>query len=164
MAFDLAPKSTSAAIGVAGALGERWFGDVAVHGEGTEWLVDELARLWAKLAPDRPVAYDEKGPSSSLLGRIEAAGVPLEPVNFTQHAQACGALFLDVVEGRFVHPGVPVLDAAVFNAVQRDVGDAWLWSRRKSDGDISPLVAVTLARWAATLPPARRVLTQASVW
>jgi uncharacterized protein (DUF934 family) len=28
-------------------------------------------------------------------------------------------------------------------------GDSWLWARKKSNVDISPLVAVTLALWAA---------------
>jgi len=163
LAFDLAPKSTSASIAVAGRVGDRIFVDVAVHDEGTDWLVDELVRLRDKYRPDR-IVCDELGPSGALLARLARKRVEPELVATKQHQQACGALFLDVVEGRLVHPDVDVLNAAVYGAEQRSVGDAWLWNRRKSDVDISPLVAVTLARWAAAQPPAKRVLTQASVY
>jgi hypothetical protein len=59
------------------------------------------------------------------------------------------------------HRGRPELDAAVAGAEQRIVSDSWLWSRKNSSVDISPLVAVTLA---AAQAPKRRVLTEASVW
>jgi hypothetical protein len=39
--------------------------------------------------------------------------------------------------------------AAVRGAVTRPLGDSWVWSRKSSAVDISPLVAVTLAHWAA---------------
>ena len=48
-----------------------------------------------------------------------------------------------------VHLGQSELDAAVANADRRNYDDAWLWSRRTSETDISPLVAVTLAHWVA---------------
>jgi hypothetical protein len=161
--FDLAPGKTSAAIAVAGMLDGKVFVDVAVHDEGTDWLVGELKRLKAKYKPDR-IVCDELGPSGALLAKLERARIEVELVGTKQHQQACGGLFLDVVEGRLVHPDVDVLNTAVFGAVKREVGDAWLWSRKKSDVDISPLVAVTLARWAAAQAPAKRVLTDASVW
>jgi hypothetical protein len=40
--------------------------------------------------------------------------------------------------------------------------DAWVWDRRKSGLDISPLVAVTLAAWAHKAHGAMDIL--ASVW
>jgi hypothetical protein len=39
-----------------------------------------------------------------------------------------------------------VLNSAVAAARKRALGDAWAWAR-KVGGDVSPLVAVTLARW-----------------
>jgi hypothetical protein len=176
LAFDLAPLSTSASIGVAGKVGDRFYVDVAVHDEGIDWLVAELVRLRDQYHPAR-IVCDELGPTGALLVKLEAAGFrfvsaddrsvkaasrTITKLGTRQHQQACGAMFLDVVEGRLVHPDVHVLNAAVFGAEKRDVGDAWLWSRKKSDVDISPLVAVTLARWAAE-HPVKRVLTSASL-
>jgi hypothetical protein len=41
----------------------------------------------------------------------------------------------------------PALDAAVAGAAKRPLGDSWAWARRGLSVDISPLVAVSLARW-----------------
>jgi len=39
--------------------------------------------------------------------------------------------------------------AALRGAQQRNLGDAWAWSRKSSAVDICPLVASTLALWAS---------------
>jgi len=44
-----------------------------------------------------------------------------------------------------VHTGSPDIDAAVAGACRRVAGDRWLWSRRSSSVDITPLVSLTLA-------------------
>jgi hypothetical protein len=48
------------------------------------------------------------------------------------------------------HLGQPELTSAITGACSRTVGDAWLWDRKSSDVDISPLVAGTIALWALT--------------
>ena len=42
----------------------------------------------------------------------------------------------------------PALTAAVAGATRRYLGDAWVWDRRGAAVDPSPVIAVTLARWA----------------
>jgi hypothetical protein len=42
------------------------------------------------------------------------------------------------------------LDSAIKGAAKRTLGEAWAWSRKSSDVDISPLVSVTLAFWGIT--------------
>jgi hypothetical protein len=100
-----------------------------------------------------PVFLDPKSPAGALLVDLVEAGVTTEDVTPQQHAQACGGLLAAVTfEGdglRFQHTNQPHLNAAVQGATRRVYGDAWAWSRRSSKVDISPLVAVTLARWGA---------------
>jgi hypothetical protein len=83
--------------------------------------------------------------------------VPVRAVTGTEYAQAVGAFHDDLAAHppRIVHRGQPELDAAVAAARRRDRGDVWTWDRRV-DTDVSPLIAVTLARWAAvtTVTPA----------
>jgi hypothetical protein len=43
------------------------------------------------------------------------------------------------------HLGSQELVAAIRGAGKRPLGDSWAWGRLKSDADICPLVAVTLA-------------------
>ena len=133
-------------------------------------MVDRLVGL--KQAHPRAVfACDATGPAGSLLDPLEKAGVRnVKAMSTREHQQACGG-FYDAVVGpegargtakpTLRHRGRPELDAAVAGAEQRIVSDSWLWSRKNSSVDISPLVAVTLA---AAQAPKRRVLTKASVW
>jgi hypothetical protein len=52
------------------------------------------------------------------------------------------------------HLGDPLLARAITGAGRRDIGDGlWAWSRRKSDTDISPLVAATGAHWGLSVSP-----------
>lgn len=43
--------------------------------------------------------------------------------------------------------------AALDGAVKRPLGEAWVWSRKSSAVDISPLVACTIAHWGAKNTP-----------
>jgi hypothetical protein len=56
------------------------------------------------------------------------------------------------VRAQVSHRGDYRLTDAVVGATKRQVGDAWAWKRR-GHSDITPLVAATLARWAAVTAP-----------
>ena len=87
-----------------------------------------------------------------LHQRLEL-GVEIEAVATRDYAAACSLLLDQAVARGFRHRTEPVLNAALAAAVKADVGDgAWKWSRRNSLTDISPLVAATLALWAAAEP------------
>jgi hypothetical protein len=148
LAFDVSPDRSSAAIAAAGinAQGLAHI-EVIEHRSGTGWLVDRLTELVEAHEPS-VVVCDAGGPAGSLVAALEAAEVEVKFASTREHQQACGALFDDVKDARLRHIGQPPLTAAVDGADRRQVSDAWLWSRKSSAVDISPLVAVTLARWA----------------
>jgi hypothetical protein len=98
------------------------------------------------------LAVAKGSPAASLVLELLAAGVPVLEVPGEDVVKACGQLYDGVVAGRIHHRGQPVLDVAVRGAAHRDVGDAWVWSRRRSTVDISPLVAVTIAVGEAATP------------
>jgi hypothetical protein len=97
-----------------------------------------------------------------LLGELESIGI--RPPVDAEHpsrgdlalpmahevAQATGQFIDAVREKRLRHVGQPELTSAVANAKTRPLADAVAWGRKQSDVDISPLVSVTLARWAYT--------------
>jgi hypothetical protein len=97
------------------------------------------------------VFCDETVPAAALLpqfaGDDEHDPVEVERLNASEYAQACGALVDLVGDDRLRHLDQPELNAAVKGAAKRPLGDAWAWSRKSSNVDISPLVAVTLALW-----------------
>ena len=113
---------------------------------GTSAAVARLVDLVAKHSPSA-VALDAASPAGSILFDLEQAGVKVTSITARDLGQACGALFDDVAETAIAHLDDPLLNAAVHGAKRRDLGDLWAWDRKRSDVDISPLVAVTLARW-----------------
>jgi hypothetical protein len=131
----------------------RLHGEVVEHRRGTGWVVPRMVEL-KKHRPHR-VTLDPGGPAGALLVPLNEAGVEVDPVSTRELVQACGALVDDVANGGFRHLDQPELNAAVFAATTRTVGDAWAWQRRSTQVDVSPLVAVTLARWAASQRPQR---------
>jgi hypothetical protein len=73
----------------------------------------------------------------------------VEPLSTSAYADACDRLVALVNEGRLRHVGSATLTNALKVARARPYGDSYLWSRRLSDGDASPVIAVTLAAGGA---------------
>ena len=99
----------------------------------------------------RAVVCDGYGPPASLVPKLEDAGVTVTTYSTSEYAQACGR-FVDIVREKGLrHLGSPEIAGAVRVAQTRPLGDAWAWSRKLSDGNISPLVSATLAVDAAVV-------------
>lgn len=86
---------------------------------------------------------------ASIVADLTARRVDVAPLGPTAFARACGAFgdALGADPPRVVHRGQQALDVAAAHAVRRRFGDAWAWSRTRSTGDVSPLVAATVAAW-----------------
>jgi hypothetical protein len=126
--------------------------EVVAHGPGTDWVAPRCAGL----QKHRPLDWvvDPGGPAGALLPDLLAAGI--EPRNMTSRdlGQACEAFSAAVTGKALRHLGDPVLARAIAGAGKRDIGDGlWAWSRRKSETDISPLVAATGAFWGLSVSP-----------
>jgi len=121
---------------------------------GVGWLVDRLVELSS--AHHAPVALDPASPAGAFQRELVDRQVTVVEVFGRELVQACGSFYDAVMERTVkVRPTHHELDKAVAGATRRNVGDAWAWGRRTSDVDITPLVAVTLARWSAMAQPTR---------
>lgn len=148
-AVDMPPEGGVVSIAVAGKRSDGlWHVELVDHREGTDWVAGRVAELVSKHKP-YGVWLDPSSTAGSLSPSLEDAGVKPETVTRREMAGACVAFLSDVEEGRLRHIGQPKLSVAVQSARKRTVGDSWAWHRRNTDSDISPLVAVTLARWGA---------------
>lgn len=158
--YDCAPDSSTAS--VAAAWRPRPGGPVHVEllvdrRPGTSWLVDYLAAHRGKAV----VGYD-----SSAMGTLDIADRlattrprhKLAGLSTAGYVTACGGFARLVIDAELRHPRQPGLDAAVAGAVRRQIGDSgWGWGRRRSDVDITPLVAATVAvrTLETTRPPSK---------
>lgn len=143
-AIEVDADSTAATI----AASDGRLGLVVEWAKGSKWLPRKLAEVLA----DKPgkVWLDPNGPAGSLLNDLRDLGIEWSEISARQHAQACGELYAAVVEDQsFRHTGQPVLDIARRQATRRPYGDAWAWNRRRPEQSVSPMAAITIARWAA---------------
>lgn len=149
LAYDVSPERHSAI--VAGGRSDKGHMMVeVVHARsGTGWLEERLVELYRRHEVAE-VVCDGFGPAAAIANRIDDAGITVKRMDSGDYGKACG-LFVDGVgEKTLRHLGQQELDAAIRGAKARPLVDRWAWSRTKSTVNISPLVAATLALWAAT--------------
>ena len=147
LAVDVNAERSAAAIVVAGkGLDERIDVELIEHREGLRWIPERTYELVAKHRAAQ-VLVDGSGPIGALIPELERAGLPLNVIRSGDLARAAGSFYDHILGRRLrVRPSEP-LDTAVAGAVKRIRGDAFTWARRTMTGDISPLVAATLAVW-----------------
>jgi phage terminase large subunit-like protein len=121
------------------------------HGPGTRGVVERCLELQERFDVD--VVIDGRGPGAVLIPHLEKAGVRLYIASTGDVLDAFANLETKVREGLFFHVDAPELDAAAAGAVRRAVGDRSALGRKKSEADISPLEAASLAAWRAGVPP-----------
>jgi hypothetical protein len=134
-----------------GAAGKRADGrthlEVVDRRRGTAWVLDRCVALDALHGPAQFVV-DGGGGAADLIGELEAAGLHVVTAGAGDVAAATAGLIDAVNEGAVAHGPQPELDAAVAGARRRPWRDGgFAFGRRASDVDVTPLVAVTLARW-----------------
>jgi hypothetical protein len=146
-AADVSPERSHAAIATAGlradALGHV---EVVDHRPGIGWVVPRLVDLAERWRPCA-VVVDDTGPAGALIPPLEASGVEVIRPTVRARAAADGGFYDAVTEATLRYVPHPALQAAVAGAATRPLGDAWAWARKGLSTDITPLVAVSLARW-----------------
>ena len=135
--LDVSEDRASSAIVACGANNVL---EVIEHRPGTGWVRDRANELAA--AHDSTVALDFGGPAGVLADGIERC----ERMQGRDVIQACGAMYDAIVEATVTFRQDDALDAAVNGVVKKPVGDQWVWSRKASVADVTPLMAATLAR------------------
>ncbi len=148
--LDMPPERDAAAIAVAGArLDGLVHVEVVEHLEGTAWVVPRCVELWQRWKV--PMWVELGSPAAALVDQLEAKGVEVKTLGRTM----APAVLVDGIGARTLHHmGQASLNKALVGSRRKPVGDQWCWSRGSSTDDISPLVAASLAYYAATAEPA----------
>ena len=149
--LDVAWDRSATHIAAAGLRSDgKMHAEVIASRGGTDWV-----RGWFA-DPDEPqrkgykVLIQRGSPAGSLIETLEELGVEVETCNVTDLGRACGWIFDAVVQGTLVHRPQQILDVGAEVAATKSLSDAWVWDRKGSPIDISPVVAVTGAVWLAS--------------
>lgn len=166
IALSVSMDRLTASIGAAGAVQipdkdgapqDRLMVAAVDRREGTGWLVPEAWRIHQERGVPVVVARS----AADLIPALEAVGFTvcsasnpdgtLIVARAGDAQDACAQIFDKVQQGILAHANHPLLDAAVYGAHRRTVGERWVWDRKNSTTDVSMLEAVTLAAWQAAL-------------
>ncbi|MEV6791257.1 hypothetical protein AB0M87_04480 [Streptomyces sp. NPDC051320] len=156
---DLSPLRDYAAICVYG-MRDDGLGHVqlADYQPGSKWLIPRLVELRDTLGPVA-VAMG-RGTHAFLTTELDKAGFvkpedadapelgDLAVTNAVDMAAGAGQILEAVRDQTFRYVPNRHLDVAVAGAKTRSTGDTIAWTVKGADIDISPLVAMTLARWS----------------
>lgn len=114
---------------------------------GTQSVVAELKRLRAVLGGNL-VAIDGNGSAVSLKQDLVDEDFEVITVTGSNRVAACGDFYDKALAGSLRFPDDSLLNEAMACTVKRIIADkAFVFARGRELKDISPMYAVTLARW-----------------
>jgi hypothetical protein len=161
--LDASPDLASAAVAMAGLREDgRRHWQVLEHQQGSAWVVPYLVTL-RDGDPDRqltpvefgPIGVDPNSPAGALIVPLRAAGFEVKEITGRELVQAWGSFRTAVKDDQGRHLGQETIQQAIRDAKTAPSGDTERFSRKRSSGDICPLVAVALADHQLQTQPSR---------
>lgn len=153
LAVDIDPFGRSSSIAAA-VSGTPDVVEVIDHRPGDAWVLDAVLQLAARA---EVIAVDDYGPGHDLLarlGELPSVAHKLLPIRSADFIAACYTTEAAIRERtlRWVPSDFHQRLVEAASAAERTPGRSWQWERRVGVSQ-APLVAITLARWAATHRP-----------
>lgn len=143
-AVEVSPDRDWSAIAAAGKGSDgRMVVELIDYRPGVGWIADRCAQLVAD--HHGAVVLEARSPAA-------AVGVVATEISTADAVKAAGAFYDAVADGRIVVRSDSRIDSALASAARQPVGESWRFGR-KSTTDVSPLIAVLLAAWAAGQKP-----------
>lgn len=144
--LDVAPGETSASIVVAS---RRPDGKIHVetieNHPGIAWVENRVAEVMAKRRGSI-LLIDASSPAAQFERMLATArSIKVQLVDRPTASRSCAAFRTAVNDGKLRHIGQSSLASGLMVARQRVSGDTWTWSRGGSNGDITMVVAASLA-------------------
>lgn len=114
-----------------------------------EWLVD----AWKRAGRRTTVFIDGQSPAASMIPALKSSGVKVLTGNSSDMSRACGLVKSDLEASRLTHADQESVNAAREGSRKRAIGTAGGWGLDRSDSNvnIAPMVAIVLARLAASV-------------
>ena len=141
------------------SVGACWLEDSSAHVEEVWAGVDEPAAVewvisaWKRAGRRITVFIDGQSPAASMIPALKARGVKVLTGNSSDMSRACGLTKSDLEAGRLTHADQEAVNEAREGGRKRAIGTAGGWGLDRSDPsvNIAPLVALVLARLAASM-------------
>lgn len=138
-------------------------GDGAYHGEllasdfvhdnsgVVDWIVERAKKQRV------PVGVAGDSEAAAMVGDLRARGVKVNALSVADQGKASVGLLADVVAGTFTHNDVELLTGAAMACRKSPIGKLGLWrpGRDSPESNITPIAALTWARFVASVTKVR---------
>lgn len=161
LGLEVGPDLAWASVSLAGQRADgSWHIELVENRNGAAWVPAYLAQL-VELNPGIVgVVVDVGGPIKSMITQrgtrwsMGSVGVPVTPLKVAELTVACTKVLDGTVTGWLHHIDQPQLTAAAQAAGKRMIGDTgtWVFSRKSTTSDITPIQSATYALWGAQNP------------
>ena len=151
LGVEITAERDSGTVVAARQMGDYIAVEVVAQRPGVEWLtgyVTEMARHHGAR-----VIVDNYGPASTVIAGLLQDRVKVHTASSHDVADAAAGLVDAVAARRIGHVGDVRFSEAVSYLSRRQRGDRWVFDRQR--GDITPIVAASLAVWLIDTHPAR---------
>lgn len=146
IAYDVAPDQSTACIAAAWRVNDVAYVEIIDHRQGVDWLGPRLVELSRRYRVT--IAHDTIGAALAESEWIQRQRPRprLAPQTMKDVTTGCQVFMKELQGGRLRHFDQTSLNDAAARAAKRPLSEnSWAWGRRLSGGDITPLVASTLA-------------------
>lgn len=156
VAIDVAPDNRTGSVAVAGRRADGLTHiELVENRAGAGWIVDFMKAMHRK-NPLRVIRVQGgNAPSAPLIEPLEAAGLPVKVTGPNDAGAACASLYSSVMDRSLRHLDQPVVNSSLADARKRALGTEglWVWNRKNTSVDITPVIALTLAAAAVDAAP-----------
>jgi phage terminase large subunit-like protein len=154
--FDVSPSRRNGSLVAGQLLPDGRIGIGILETYSSQMAIDELKmaasiKAWCDLYHPRLVCFD-KYATQTIADRLKQSGVVVEDVSGQQFYKACGDLLEGLVNHRVVHNGMPELIQQFNNCAAKVNDSAWRVVKRKSAGDISAIIGISMTVSKLMLP------------
>jgi len=155
-AFDVSPSRRNASLVAGQLLPDGRIGIGILETYSSQMAIDELKmaasiKSWVDIFFPRLVCFD-KYATQTIADRLSQAGVICEDVSGQQFYKACGDFLEGLVNHRVVHNGQAELIQQMNNCAAKVNDSAWRIIKRKSAGDISAPIGLSMVVSKLMLP------------
>jgi hypothetical protein len=152
LGVEVGPDGAWASVSLAGQRTDGlWHVELDERADGSAWVVPHIKMLVGANPQIRAVIADAGSPSAALLDDFAKAGIKVTTPRVVELGAAHTRILDAVVTGAIRHRRQPQMSGAVKVAGKRGLGDTgmWVFSRKTSVSDITPIQSATLALWGA---------------
>jgi phage terminase large subunit-like protein len=154
--FDVSPSRRNASLVAGQLLPDGRIGIGILETYSSQMAIDELKmaasiKAWCDIYHPRLVCFD-KYATQTIADRLSQSGVMCEDVSGQQFYKACGDFLEGLVNHRVVHNGQAELIQQMNNCAAKVNDSAWRIIKRKSAGDISAPIGLSMVVSKLMLP------------